>query len=125
MYTHKVVLLALCQFTSTCGAIWLKLFTYYFRANQNVINAVRTTYISTSGLELRGLNFPFFASLTPIVEKERPWENQFFAHLQRVSPASIAEIFTDTALLSTEQIDIELVQNANELRLISRTPAYL
>ena len=32
MYTHKIALLALCQFTRTCGAIWPKYVTLCFSA---------------------------------------------------------------------------------------------
>ena len=70
MYTHKIVLLALCQFTRNCGATWLKVFTYYFRAMQNVINAVRTKSITTSGL--------FFASLTPYCRKSTSLRKPIF-----------------------------------------------
>ena len=54
---------------SYCGATWPKFITLHFRTWQSVSNAVGTTSISTSGLELRGLKFPFFRKFDPLLQK--------------------------------------------------------
>ena len=116
MNTHKIALLALCQFTRTCGATWRKIITQCFSACQNVLNTVGTTSISTFGLELRGLKFPLFGKFDPLLQKKlSTWENLFVTHRQRVSSSTIPEIFKFTAVIGLEQFGFKVVKIATGL----------
>jgi len=111
MYTHKIVLLARCQFTRACVATWLKFITLYFRSLRRVFNVVRTKSVSTSGLELWCVKLQiFFLQIWPLTAKKLgTWENPFVARKHRVSPTTTVVIFENTALLVFEQMGFKVV----------------